>query len=145
MTPMSLERSVNSRSDNNTMNMSILDEQSDLEAIVRYFSKNIVDNEYKWFCGVFEKVTKVFYVSDILEKLLDDESLRSSLVRQSCTAENCDFLIDEMMAQDSKTIARELIEGFPYRPGKDPERIAQRRFTLRPLYNLFFTRDASSS
>jgi pimeloyl-ACP methyl ester carboxylesterase len=29
--------SVNSRSDNNTMEMSILDEQSDLEAIVRYF------------------------------------------------------------------------------------------------------------
>lgn len=29
--------SVNSRSDNNTMNMSILDEQSDLEAIVNYF------------------------------------------------------------------------------------------------------------
>lgn len=31
--------SVNSRSDNNTMNMSILDEQSDLEAIVRYFKQ----------------------------------------------------------------------------------------------------------
>ncbi len=29
--------SVNSRSDNNTMNMSVLDEQSDLQAIVRYF------------------------------------------------------------------------------------------------------------
>ena len=29
--------SVNSRSDNNTMNMSILDEQSDLEAIINYF------------------------------------------------------------------------------------------------------------
>ena len=29
--------SVNSRSDNNTLNMSILDEQSDLEAIIRYF------------------------------------------------------------------------------------------------------------
>lgn len=31
--------SVNSRSDNNTLNMSILDEQSDLEAIVRYFKQ----------------------------------------------------------------------------------------------------------
>lgn len=31
--------SVNSRSDNNTMNMSILDEQSDLEAIVRHFKQ----------------------------------------------------------------------------------------------------------
>ncbi|MBQ8948552.1 MAG: alpha/beta fold hydrolase [Prevotella sp.] len=36
--------SVNSRSDNNTLNMSILDEQSDLEAIVRYFkSRQDVD------------------------------------------------------------------------------------------------------
>ena len=31
--------SIYSRSDNNTMNMSVLDEQSDLEAIVRYFQK----------------------------------------------------------------------------------------------------------
>ena len=31
--------SVNSRSDNNTLNMSILDEQSDLEAVVRYFKQ----------------------------------------------------------------------------------------------------------
>ena len=31
--------SVRSRSDSNTMNMSVLDEQSDLEAIVRYFQK----------------------------------------------------------------------------------------------------------
>ena len=31
--------SVNSRSDNNTINMSILDEQKDLEAIVRYFQQ----------------------------------------------------------------------------------------------------------
>lgn len=32
--------SVNSRSDNNTMEMSILDEQSDLSAIVKYFQKH---------------------------------------------------------------------------------------------------------
>jgi len=31
--------SVNSRSDNNTMNMSILDEHSDLQAIARYFKQ----------------------------------------------------------------------------------------------------------
>lgn len=32
--------SINSRSDNNTVNMSIVDEQRDLEAIVRYFKKH---------------------------------------------------------------------------------------------------------
>ena len=108
-------------------------------------SKEIVDNEYRWFSGVFERTTKVFYVSDILEQLLEDDDLCASLVTQSCRAEGCDYLIDEMLMQDSKTIARELIEGFPYRAGKDPDRFAERRYVLRPLYNLFFTRDASSS
>ena len=108
-------------------------------------SKEIVDNEYRWFSGVFECTTKVFYVSDILEQLLEDDDLCASLVTQSCRAEGCDYLIDEMLMQDAKTIARELIEGFPYRAGKDPDRYAERRYVLRPLYNLFFTRDASSS
>ena len=108
-------------------------------------SKEIVDNEYRWFSGVFERTTKVFYVSDILEQLLEDDDLCASLVTQSCRAEGCDYLIDEMLMQDAKTIARELIEGFPYRAGKDPDRYAERRYVLRPLYNLFFTRDASSS
>ncbi len=108
-------------------------------------NKNIVDNEYRYFCGVFERVTKVFYVSDLLEELLEDDDLCNSLVTQSCAAEGCEYLVDELMQHSPKVIARELIEGFAYRKGKDPERFAERRYVLRPLYNLFFTRDASSS
>ena len=108
-------------------------------------NKNIVDEEYRYFCGVFERCTKVYYVADILEKLLEDNKLGESLIRMSCQAEGCDYLADEILMQDPKTIARELIEGFPYRKGKDPERFAERRYVLRPLYNLFFTRDASST
>ena len=37
--------SVNSRSDNNTMNMSIFDEQSDLRAIVNYFRQQMLGKE----------------------------------------------------------------------------------------------------
>lgn len=108
-------------------------------------NKRIVDDEYRYFCGVFEKVTKVFYVSDILEELLEDDDLCSSLVTQSCAAEGCSYLVDELLQHSPKTIAKELIEGFPYRNGIDPQRYAERRYVLRPLYNLFFTRDASSS
>jgi len=108
-------------------------------------NKHIVDDEYRYFCGVFEKVTNVFYVTDILQKILDDDDLCNSLVSQSCKMEGCDYLIDELMLLPVKQIATLLIEGFPYRQGKDPERFANRRYVLRPLYNLFFTRDASSS
>ncbi len=108
-------------------------------------NKNIVDEEYRYFCGVFEKVTKVYYVTEIIRHLLEDDDLCNSLVTQSCKAEDAEYLIDEIMMLPIKDIATALIEGFPYREGKDPERFAERRYVLRPLYNLFFTRDASSS
>ena len=108
-------------------------------------SKKIVDDEYRYFCGVFEKVTNVFYVPQVLESLMEDDDLCSSLVTQSCQMEGCEYLIDELMTHSTKTLVRELIEGFPYRKGVDPDGFAQRRYVLRPLYNLFFTRDASSS
>lgn len=108
-------------------------------------NKRIVDEEYRMFAGVFEKVTKVYYVKDVLADVLLDDDVRSRLVMESCRAEGCDYLFDELMCHDTHTLVNELIEGFPYRAGKDPERYAQRRYVLRPLYNLFFTRDASSS
>ena len=105
---------------------------------------DIVNREYACFSGALEKVAKVFYVRDILEELLTDDDISEVLVRQSCAYDGCDFLADELLTHDAKTLAGELIEGFAYRKGKDPESFAQRRFLLRPLYNLFFTRDASS-
>ncbi len=108
-------------------------------------NKEIVDEEYRWFSGVFEKCTTVYYVSDLLEQLLADDDICSRLVSESCRVEGCEYLVDELLQHDVHTLTTELIEGFPYRKGKDPERFAERRYVLRPLYNLFFTRDASSS
>ena len=108
-------------------------------------NKRIVDEEYGHFAGVFEKVTKVYYVKDVLINVLKDDDVCSRLVMESCRAEGCEYLFDELMGHDIATLVDELIEGFPYRKGVDPDRYAERRYVLRPLYNLFFTRDASSS
>lgn len=108
-------------------------------------NKPIVDEEYRHFSGVFERITKVYYVADLLAELLKDDEICSTLVLESCRAEECEYLFDELMSHDTDTLARELIEGVPFKEGRDPERFAQRRYVLRPLYNLFFTRDASSS
>ncbi len=108
-------------------------------------NKRIVDEEYRYFCGVFEKITNVYYVQDILERLLDDDDLCNSLVTQSCQMEGCEWLVDELMCHPTKQLAAEIIEGVPYKEGRDPASFADQRYVLRPLYNLFFTRDASSS
>lgn len=108
-------------------------------------SKHIVDKEYSAFCGVFEKWCQVYYVEDVLAQLLDDDDVRQYLVVQSCRLDGCEFLVDELMSDDSWMLAKELIEGVPYHGDTDPKHFMDGRYTLKPLYNLFFTRDASSS
>ena len=108
-------------------------------------SKHIVDKEYASFCGVFEKWTKVYYVEDILLDLMENDDVRQLIVTKSCEIDGCPYLVDELMRHPSEQLAKELIEGVPYHEDTDPERFKEERYTLKPLYNLFFTRDASSS
>lgn len=106
-------------------------------------NKPIVDTEYSNFCGVLERWTDVYYVEDILEQLLDDAEVRRHLVEESCDMDNCDDgLSDELMELASGELAKVLIEGY-----EDPEwdGVDDDRYLLKPLYNLFFTRDASST
>ena len=108
-------------------------------------SKHIVDKEYANFSGVFEKWCKVYYVEDVLAELLEDDDLRDRLVRQSCDLEGCSSLYNQLISHESRQLAHELIEGVEFHGDTDPAEFSQRRYVLRPLYNLFFTRDASSS
>ena len=106
-------------------------------------NKPIVDQEYGNFCGVLEKWTKVYYVEDILESLLDDVDVRRHLVEESCDMDDCDDdLSEKLMDLPSAKLASILIEGY-----EDPEwdGASEDRYLLKPLYNLFFTRDASST
>lgn len=108
-------------------------------------SKHIVDKEYAAFCGVLEKWTKVYYVEDVLVNLLENDDVRQRLVSASCHQDGCEFLTDCLMQKDSHRLAKDLMEGVPYHGDTDPVRFSESRFVLKPLYNLFFTRDASSS
>ena len=105
-------------------------------------NKPIVDNEYSNFCGVLEKWTKVYYVEDILEELLKDNEIRRHLVEESCDMDDCDDgLAEQLMELDAKQLADVLIEGCEDKEWDGGED----RYLLKPLYNLFFTRDASST
>jgi arginine deiminase len=105
---------------------------------------DIARGEYSFFEGTLQRVTKVFYVKDLMVNILDDKIVRESLVRESCHMDGCDFLFDELMSLSATDLATALIEGFQYRPGRDPHMADNSRYLLKPLYNLFFTRDACS-
>lgn len=108
-------------------------------------SKHIVDREYASFSGVFEKWCKVYYVEDVLADLMDEDDIRQLLVNASCKLDGCEHLVDWLLQLDSRELAKNLIEGVSFHADTDPARFLKGRYTLKPLYNLFFTRDASSS
>lgn len=105
-------------------------------------NKDIVDGEYDGFRGVLEKWTRVFYVEEVLAEVLKDDSVKKQLVEESCRLDGCVGLVPELMDHSATQLAKELIEGVE-RKGWTPEN--DDRYVLKPLYNLFFTRDASSS
>ena len=106
-------------------------------------NKPIVDTEYANFCGVLEKWTDVYYVEDILEELLKDSDVRRRLVELSCDMDDCeDELSEQLLQMDNKQLAAALIEGYE---DSEWDGVDDERYLLKPLYNLFFTRDASST
>lgn len=107
-------------------------------------NKNIVDEEYRLFAGALAQCTKTYQVVDILSEILKNQNVAEELVRKSCHNDGCDYLADELLTHPSDTLARELIEGFRFRKGKDLAKFEDERYVLKPLYNLFFTRDALS-
>ena len=107
-------------------------------------NKEIVDEEYRLFSGVLSKCTKTYQVCDLLAEILEDSSVAEDLVRRSCLSDGCEYLIPELLSQAPNMLARTLVEGFRYRDGIDEPHFREDRYVLKPLYNLFFTRDASS-
>ena len=102
--------------------------------------KDNVDHEYNLFRGVLERWTKVYYVEDLLAETLKAPAQREKLIREAVPDEP--ELIGRFLSMGERELARLLIEGCedPAWDGRSDE-----RFLFNPLYNLFFTRDASST
>ncbi len=105
----------------------------------------IAQKEYKNFEGVLSSWTKTYQVLDLLSSILQDEAKKSRLLLMILKDENKEFLYDELMHFPNDILARYLIEGYLYQKGKHPVEYSKKKYILSPLYNLFFTRDASSS
>lgn len=91
----------------------------------------IAQKEYYYFQEVLSKWTKTYQINDLLTEILKDTSIKLSLVNEVLEKENKINLAEELLSIEASELSRILIEG--------------RENMLDPLYNLFFTRDASSS
>jgi len=106
---------------------------------------SIARKEYTQLSGILSKVAKTYQVQELLIKVLSKDAAKQELVSTICKHENAAFLIDELLGIPAKELANLLIVGMPLEMNNLTNFLSHERFSLPPLYNFYFTRDASIS
>lgn len=104
---------------------------------------SIAKVEYEQLAGVLGKFTRTFQVSALLERVLENYGQREALIRKICDEEGALEYYEELMAMGSAELATVLIEGMPARKNTLTAYLSDEYYALYPLYNFYFTRDAS--
>lgn len=106
---------------------------------------SIARKEYSQLSGVLAKVAKTYQVQDLLFRVLSKDSSKQELITTICKHENSNYLIDELLSISAFDLSKLLIEGIPLTRNNLTDFLSHERFSLPPLYNFYFTRDASIS
>lgn len=103
---------------------------------------SVASREFAQLEGVLMKVTEVFHVNKLLSEVLKNTAAKSKLLTQICASEgiNCK---EELLDKGAGELSKLLIEGVVLEKDNLTNYLANERFLLRPLHNLFFTRDSA--
>ncbi len=103
----------------------------------------VARKEYSQLSGILSKVTRTFQVSDLLYEVIRKPHAREELINTICKHEGVMHLRDELASIPSKKFVSLLIEGLPLKRNTLTSFLSNERYALPPLYNFYFTRDAS--
>jgi len=104
---------------------------------------SVAGGEYSVFKGVLNKVAPTFEIKDLLTDILGIEEVKSSLLKEICISEGSMEIYPKLMDQSATELARLLVQGVYLERNNLTRYLSQERFSLRPLHNFLFTRDAS--
>ncbi len=106
---------------------------------------SVAQKEYAQLIGVLNKLTKTFQVKDLLTDILKIEKVKENLLQKICANEEKCSIIKQLQAQPPETLSKQLIEGVIEEKNTLTRYLSKERYSLRPLHNFFFTRDAAMS
>jgi len=104
---------------------------------------SVARKEYTQLDKLLHKLAPAFEVEDLLRDVLRSDEIKEKVVKRACYEEGHPSLIDKLMILSEKELARVLIQGVPLERSTLTAFLSQEHFSLRPLHNFFFTRDAS--
>ena len=105
----------------------------------------VANQEYTQFKQVLDKVTTTFEMQDLLKEVLDDSTVKENLLKDICQAEQIFGDNDLLLGLNSQELSQKLIQGIEMNKDTLTKFLMDDRYSLKPLYNFFFMRDASMS
>ena len=103
----------------------------------------VASKEYEQLSGALNKLTQTFEVRTLLEDILQNDKVKETLIKRILKSENIERYERHIIDLDSKKIAHKLIEGGEMVVNNLTKFLDPDRYTLKPLHNFFFMRDAS--
>ena len=104
---------------------------------------SVVSREYAQCVGVLRRTAQVYEVRELLTEVLQNELARDRLLEKICQNEPVECIKDFLKDLPPKNLAKLLIEGVPMEKNTLTKFISGERYSLQPLHNFFFTRDAA--
>ncbi len=105
---------------------------------------SIAQKEYDQIYNVLNKTSKVYTVSEMLTQVLNDSLMKHSLISDICKYEQAEKYYEYLMELPADSLAKILIEGLPIHINTLTDFLRDEYYALKPLYNFYFTRDASA-
>lgn len=99
--------------------------------------------EYSQFRQTLEKQTRVLFVKDLLADILEDDRVKKTLLDDIFRYESVQEDMSFLLSLSASELARQLIEGVVMKKDSLTRFFDPERYSLRPLHNFFFTRDAA--
>jgi len=104
---------------------------------------DLAKREHRRFVQVLERFCEVLHVRDLLADVLEDSEVRELVIRETLDVVPLAPLAAELRELPPEAVVRLLIEGKEEEPGPLSRTLNECSYSLPPLPNLFFTRDAA--
>jgi arginine deiminase len=104
---------------------------------------SVAQKEYSQFKGIIQKQAKVFELHELLHDILTVDVIKNQLIDEIFQYERVSESRDYLLALENNELTRQLIEGVVMKKDNLTRFFDIDRYSLRPLHNLFFMRDAS--
>lgn len=104
---------------------------------------SVARREYNQLECLLQHLTPTLRIMDLLKDILRSSEIREKIVKKACYQEGQPKLIDKLLDLNETLLAKQLVQGVPLERNTLSGYLSNEHYSLRPLHNFFFTRDAS--